>query len=551
MKRVFFIFFLLTFALFGARRVMVCEDFTATWCWYCPGAARGVEELEKVAFDSVIVIAYHPSSSDPFYNQYSVVRRNYYGITGYPTVCLDGNYRIVGGVHTGTMYPFYRIYFDSRRNIESPASISLTLVYDSVSRNGNLSIKIKNELSSSLSAQLQVALTESHIYYPWQGMDSVHFVLRMMLPDASGEPVTIPRRDSITRTREFTLPRGIVDRNCEIVVFLQDDSTKEILSASRIGLIGKPKIEFLRFTPSHIPHRGDTLDLTIYLGNYGSKGLSNVNARLISPISDIQVIRAEANFGEIPIGGIAHSVTPYTITISSTAPETLIQLKLVISGDNFYIDSFFFPFLISQHLGLYDDIESGPGRWTHFGTNDQWQITTQRSHSPTHSWFSSYPNECDGYLVSPYFIMGSPEITFWHYYATEVNYDYVFFDVSAGNRWYHLGYWTGGSGGWVNQIYSFPDLVGTTMRIRFRFVSDYSVTNEGWFVDDIGCGLVGVKEENKEKKFHKHLERVVNLGEDAEIFNVEGRRINSLKKRHSGVYFIRFSKEKIKKIIIY
>ncbi|MEO0099138.1 MAG: Omp28-related outer membrane protein [candidate division WOR-3 bacterium] len=552
MKRVFLILFFLAFSLFGARRVMVCEDFTATWCTYCPGAARGLEELEKVAFDSVVVIAYHSSSSDPFYNQYSAARMSYYGVSGYPTVCLDGNYRIVGGLHTGTMYPSYRVYFDSRRNYESPARISLALNYDSTTRNGNLTIKIKNELSSSLSVQLQVALTESHIYYPWQGMDSLHSVLRMMLPDASGEPVTIPGMDSITRTRNFTLPGGIVARNCEIIVFLQDNSTREILAASRVALIGKGKIEFLSFIPSSIPELGDTVNLTISLGNYGSKDLANVSGRLSSSTPYLQVLRDESNFGVIPIGEIRQSESPYTITISATAPETLVNLKLRISGEDFYTDSILFPFLISRRLGFSDDIESGQGRWTHYGINDYWQITTQRSHSPTHSWFSNYVNESDGYLVSPYFILGSPEISFWHYYATEPSYDYVFFDVSTGNRWQNLGYWTGSSGGWVNQIYSLPVLIGTTMRIRFRFVSDYSVTDEGWFVDDVTCGLTGLEEVKRGEKFYSENRRVVNLEKAVEIFTVDGRRINFPKRVSPGIYFLRFPKDKkMRKVVVY
>ncbi len=208
MKRFLFVLFILSLPLLAARRVMVCEDFTATWCQYCPGAARGLEELEEVAFDSVIVIAYHPSTSDPFYNQYSIDRKNYYGVTGYPTVCLDGNYRVVGGLHSGTMYPTYRVYFNTRRTQESPVNIKLSLLFDTLAREGNLSIKLRNETGNTISAQLQVAITQSHIYYPWQGMDSLHFLLRWMIPDAQGEPVTLPPFDSITQAEILPFPKG-------------------------------------------------------------------------------------------------------------------------------------------------------------------------------------------------------------------------------------------------------------------------------------------------------------------------------------------------------
>uniref|UniRef100_A0A7C3IXT8 Thioredoxin family protein n=1 Tax=candidate division WOR-3 bacterium TaxID=2052148 RepID=A0A7C3IXT8_UNCW3 len=45
--------------------VVVMEDFTATWCTYCPGAARGAEELKSRAFDSVAIIACYPFPQTP------------------------------------------------------------------------------------------------------------------------------------------------------------------------------------------------------------------------------------------------------------------------------------------------------------------------------------------------------------------------------------------------------------------------------------------------------------------------------------------------------
>ena len=81
---------LVPLTLSASQRVMVIEDVTATWCQYCPGAARGIEELDFRSYDSVVPIAYHASSSDPFYTANSAARLSYYSISGYPTVVLDG-----------------------------------------------------------------------------------------------------------------------------------------------------------------------------------------------------------------------------------------------------------------------------------------------------------------------------------------------------------------------------------------------------------------------------------------------------------------------------
>jgi len=44
---------------------------------------------------------------------------------------------------------------------------------------------------------------------------------------------------------------------------------------------------------------------------------------------------------------------------------------------------------------------------------------------------------------------------------------------------------TGTSGGWVERTYSLGAYQGQDVRVRFRFYSDYSVTRDGWYVDDV------------------------------------------------------------------
>ncbi|MEO0117302.1 MAG: hypothetical protein ABIK97_07205, partial [candidate division WOR-3 bacterium] len=89
-------------------------------------------------------------------------------------------------------------------------------------------------------------------------------------------------------------------------------------------------------------------------------------------------------------------------------------------------------------------------------------------------------------------------------------------------------------------------------RIRFRFVSDYSVTDEGWFVDDVTCGLTGLEEVKRGEKFYSENRRVVNLEKAVEIFTVDGRRINFPKRVSPGIYFLRFPKDKkMRKVVVY
>jgi hypothetical protein len=50
--------------------------------------------------------------------------------------------------------------------------------------------------------------------------------------------------------------------------------------------------------------------------------------------------------------------------------------------------------------------------------------------------------------------------------------------------------WTGVSGGgaspaWIQSTVSLADFVGQTLQLRFRFASDSSVADVGWWIDDI------------------------------------------------------------------
>ncbi len=501
MKKLVFIISLIPIFLWATQRVMVCEDFTATWCTYCPGAARGLEELYWNAYDSVVVIAYHSSSSDPFYNTPSANRYSYYGVSGYPTVILDGSYQVVGGLHTGTMYPTYRSYFDLRKTTPSPFAIDLAASYDSAARTGQVTATIHNTSSGTITAQLHFALIENHIAYSWQGMDSLQNVLRDMLPNASGEAITVPAGDSVLRTRNFTINANWNPHHCMIVVFLQNNSSREIYQGAEIAVMPRPDLTFAGFNPedgnNNVPEPGDRINLLVYLRNLGTSLLHNVHAILSTTDPHITVTAATASYGDIPIGELGVTATPYTFTIGDTCPTPhTVSFSLDITATG-YAKVANFPLIISTNPGFVDDIESGQGSWQHHGIRDNWHITEHRSHSATHSWYCGtegswqYTNENDAKLVSPQFVVGfGSRLKFWHYYAMEQDYDYGFVEINNGSGfWSPLLAFTGPSWDWTQADYDLSAYTGQTVQVRFRFISDYNVTDEGWYIDDVEFGV--------------------------------------------------------------
>ena len=149
-------------------------------------------------------------------------RRSFYNATSSPSVMLGGDTMVVGGSNQGTLYPLYRSYFDRKKSNPSPLDIDLSCSYDSSSRTGQLRIVVRNNSAGAVSGNLHTALTESHIYYLWQGMDSLQHVERTMLPDAGGEGINVPVADSVVRTRDFTIAPAWVARNIDFIVFVQN-----------------------------------------------------------------------------------------------------------------------------------------------------------------------------------------------------------------------------------------------------------------------------------------------------------------------------------------
>jgi hypothetical protein len=442
----------------------------------------------------VAVISYH--SGDAYNNASATQRFSYYGIGGTPYVQLDGNFQVVGGIHTGTMYPVYRDYFDTRKSVASPLTMDMSTTYDSTSRQGHLTVIMRNPGSSPVSGQLQVALTENHHYFVWQGMDSLHHVERAMLPDANGEAVSIPAGDSLVKTRDFTLDPGWVARNCNLIAFVQNNSTKEIYQGARTAVQARPDMKYLGYQVA-FPRPGQTENLVIGLANRGMAGASGVSATLSSTDSFVTVNTANASFPDVARGGSGFSLAPYQIQVGSSCPDPhLATLNLAISDNSGQLSNTSFPVNITATPGFSDEMETGINGWTHSGIGDQWHQTTHRSQSSSHSWYCGteggwqYTNENDASLITPYFTLGSiTQVGFYHYDTTELGFDYGMAEINNGSEfWSQLASFTGSSHGWQQALYDVPDYGGQTVRVRFRFMSDYNVTAEGWYIDDFYGG---------------------------------------------------------------
>lgn len=217
------------------RAKVLLEIATGTWCFYCPGSAMGADDLYEGDFD-VAVIEFH--IGDTWENVYAGDRDAYYGVSGYPTAFFDGIVDVVGGSNTESMFDTYFPVYQTRMGIPSLYDLEVDVIYNRGSYSFTVDVMLEQLWTySSTDMVLQLALTESHLPEVWYDLDEVNFVLREMYPDAAGTTVTLA---DIGDTEEFNFEIEVPDtydiENCQLVVYLQDNDTKEVMNSDMVKL---------------------------------------------------------------------------------------------------------------------------------------------------------------------------------------------------------------------------------------------------------------------------------------------------------------------------
>ncbi len=231
------------------RDYVLIEEFTEVNCYYCPGAAMGIDEMVANG-DKIAPVAYHTQwqGSDEFYTSTTDARVSYYNVTGTPTVQTDGSYdQKVGGNHTTSLYGAYQPVYEERIAHKAVYKLHATVTpNDAV--NYTVSIKV-NQYSDYFpgTKSLFVAITETNIDRSWQGLSQVNFALRKMIPGNSGQSISFSNvEDSTEFSFDFTVDTATWNlNNCDVVVFLQDDNTKEVMQTITMAL---PVLESASYT---------------------------------------------------------------------------------------------------------------------------------------------------------------------------------------------------------------------------------------------------------------------------------------------------------------
>lgn len=172
-----------------------------------------------------------------------------------------------------------------------------------------------------------------------------------------------------------------------------------------------------------------------------------------------------------------------------------------------------------------DDVESGTSNWgaSGSGAGANFAQVTDRSHSPTHSWFAPDGDDVGDHSLAtaaPIAVGPGATLEFWHFFQTESTYDGVVLEYSLdGSAWSDIlaangdvaanpdritsaGYgstistayenpiggrraWSGDSGGFVRVVVDMADFGGRSVQLRWRLATDNSNGAAGYWLDDV------------------------------------------------------------------
>ncbi len=454
-----------------------------------------------------MVIGYHIGSAYPFYTAEAAQRATYYSVGGTPIIKIDGILTQSGGSATpATDYSIYRREHTNRVVVSSPLTIDLTCTYDSLANSGTVYATVTNTSPSTVNGNIHFVVIENRIPYNWYGLTQVDHVCRDMLPNASGEAISVPAGGNISRNRSFTIDGTWNENNCYIVVFVQG-SSREIYQGSEIGIMAKPNMDYYGMTfveqsgnGNRIAQPGETIRM--YVKGKNNASGSYPGGALVTTSDPYITINSTSPQSVAIAAGDVDTVQIVTFTISSGCPvprTVAFNLNFGTPGDTNTVY-----FMITNTPGFSDNMELGQGAWTHYGDNDNWHLSTYYSHSPITSWYCGveathqYTDRNTASLISPRFV-ATPDsaLRFWHRYGLEPAYDYAYCEIDNNMGWWQiLGIYNGTQNSWTQPNIPLNAFAGQTVRLRFRFISDHATIDQGWYIDDVSVPIIVGTEEN-------------------------------------------------------
>lgn len=216
------------------KRVLI-EDFTGTWCGYCPRVAYAIEQVNAQTTDATVVAIHR--GNDPYNFPGASILESQIGLTGYPTAMLNRT--------TDWSYP-EPSYVSQAVNLTSGTNPYLGLALETTTTGNTSSIKVKAKFGKNFTnLKLVVYALEDNLIYNqtnyttyYGGTSTINnfehdHVLRAVLSSTIlGEVITgsTTYDAEYTKTFSYTIPASVNSSNVHFVAFIIDSSKKALNS---------------------------------------------------------------------------------------------------------------------------------------------------------------------------------------------------------------------------------------------------------------------------------------------------------------------------------
>lgn len=272
-----------------------------------------------------------------------------------------------------------------------------------------------------------------------------------------------------------------------------------------------------------IPEPADRFKLRVELYNRGTLPATGVTGSLSTSHPGVTIPGAQATWSDISPVQTAFPNTPFKVElISELGCGEPINFNLSVSADQGQWNSVIALATATAQLNpiLADDVESGLNGFasqsaTGVGLSpNAWVQSTTLSSSPSHSWFvPDIAAKSDTRLVTPALgvMPQEPLLRFQHFIDTERDYDggVLEYSTNGGGSWTDAGplirrggynsiissltgsplanrsAWSGDLGSFQDVEVDLSSLAGLQVTLRWRFATDGSNADVGWYVDDI------------------------------------------------------------------
>ena len=176
MKKLLLIIFLaavLQQSMAQAPRKVLIEEFTGTWCGYCPSIISDIDAT-RTTYPTSIAVAHHvySTSVDPMTNNFTLTLNNAYQVTSTPQVMVDRAdwSSLIGASSTPQLIGAYTDHHNytedatvQRLNVSSPVSIDITSSFNSSSRLATVTVTANFVDTASGDIRISCLLVEDKV----------------------------------------------------------------------------------------------------------------------------------------------------------------------------------------------------------------------------------------------------------------------------------------------------------------------------------------------------------------------------------------------------